>query len=222
MYEHNANQLIMPDEFFLPFGGQLNPDNRWDVMASLIPWAEIEEEYIKRLGDASQGSKAYSVRLALGSLIIKEKMGLSDEETVLSITENPYLQYFIGLHAFQEKAPFDSSSMTHFRKRFDADFINELNERIVQKQQQSSFQKSSKNDPSDNDDGTPPAGGLYNSQQIQPPHPQGKLMLDAACAAADMTYPTDFGVLNNARENRAGIIYAHQATLVGNQRKPRI
>src|SRR5690625_669315 len=102
MYEHNANQLIMPDEFFLPFGGQLNPDNRWVVMASLIPWAEIEEEYIKRLGDASQGSKAYSVRLALGSLIIKEKMGLSDEETVLSITENPYLQYFIGLQEFQQ------------------------------------------------------------------------------------------------------------------------
>lgn len=28
MYEDNANQLIMPSEFFLPFGGSLNPDNR--------------------------------------------------------------------------------------------------------------------------------------------------------------------------------------------------
>jgi len=221
MYEHNANQLIMPDEFFLPFGGQLNPDNRWVVMASLIPWAEIEEEYIKRLGDASQGSKAYSVRLALGSLIIKEKMGLSDEETVLSITENPYLQYFIGLHAFQEKAPFDSSSMTHFRKRFDADFINELNERIVQKQQKSSFQKSSKNDPSDNDDGTPPAGGSTKSKQNQPPHHQGKLMLDATCAPSDITYPTDIGLLNKAREKLEGIIDTLHAPLVGKQRKPR-
>lgn len=91
MYEHNANQLIMPDEFFLPFGGRLNPDNRWVVMASLIPWAEVEVEYVKSLGDPNQGSRAYRVRLALGSLIIKEKLGLSDEETVLSITENPYL-----------------------------------------------------------------------------------------------------------------------------------
>src|SRR5690625_4001407 len=141
MYEHNANQLIMPDEFFLPFGGSLNPDNRWIVMASLIPWAEVETEYKKRLGTLNEGSKAYSVRLALGSLIIKEKLRLSDEETVLAITENPYLQYFIGLHSFQEKAPFNASSMTHFRKRFDPDFINEINEHIVQKHQESESAK---------------------------------------------------------------------------------
>src|SRR5690625_4422653 len=158
MYTHNANQLIMPDEFFLPFGGRLNPDNRWVTMATLIPWAEIESEYIKRLGNTKEGSRAYSVRLALGSLIIKETLGLSDEETVLAITENPYLQYFIGLHEFQEEAPFDSSSMTHFRKRFDADFINDLNERIVQKQTETSSDKRSKNDPPDNDGGTPSSG----------------------------------------------------------------
>src|SRR5690625_2937956 len=125
MYTHNTNQLIMPDEFFLPFGGTLNPDNRWVVIASIIPWAEVESEYIKRLGKHNEGKKAYPVRLALGSLIIKEKMGLSDEETVLAITENPYLQYFIGLQEFQQKKPFDASSMTHFRKRFDADFIQD-------------------------------------------------------------------------------------------------
>src|SRR5690625_6268235 len=152
MYEHNANQLIMPDEFFLPFGGSLNPDNRWIVMASLIPWAEVETEYKKRLGTLNEGSKAYSVRLALGSLIIKEKLRLSDEETVLAITENPYLHYFIGLHSFQEKAPFNASSMTHFRKRFDPDFINEFHEHIVQKHQES---ESAKNDALAADDATP-------------------------------------------------------------------
>src|SRR5699024_11606740 len=73
-----------------------------------------------------------------------EKLGLSDDETVLAITENPYLQYFIGLHVFQEKAPFDPSSMTHFRKRFDADFINNLNERIVREQQEAESQNHSK------------------------------------------------------------------------------
>src|SRR5699024_7730565 len=97
MYGHNANQLIMPDEFFLPFGGQLNPANRCVVIASLLHWAEIEPDYIKRLGDPYQGKKAYPVRLALGSLLIKEKLVLSDDETVLAITEKPYLQYYIGL-----------------------------------------------------------------------------------------------------------------------------
>lgn len=224
MYEHNANQLIMPDEFFLPFGGRLNPDNRWVVMASLIPWAEVEVEYVKSLGDPNQGSRAYPVRLALGSLIIKEKLGLSDEETVLSITENPYLQYFIGLHEFQEKAPFDASSMTHFRKRFDADFINDLNERIVQKQQETSSQKQSKNDPPDNDGGTPSSGSSNNSTQPekdQSSSNQGKLLLDATCAPSDITYPTDIGLLNEAREKLEGIIDTLHSPLVGKKRKPR-
>lgn len=35
--------------------------------------------------------------MALGSLIIKEKLGISDRETVEQIRENPYLQDFIGL-----------------------------------------------------------------------------------------------------------------------------
>jgi hypothetical protein len=36
--------------------------------------------------------------MALGALIIKEKLGISDRETVEQIKENPYyLQYFIGL-----------------------------------------------------------------------------------------------------------------------------
>ncbi|GFZ87456.1 hypothetical protein GCM10010978_29090 [Compostibacillus humi] len=66
--------------------------------------------------DPTQGNKAFSVRIALGSLIIKERMNWSDEETVAQITENPYLQYFIGLPEFQEKAQFDASLMDPFPK----------------------------------------------------------------------------------------------------------
>jgi hypothetical protein len=65
MYTHNANQLIMPDEFFLPFGGRLNPDNRWITMATLIPWVEVEADYIKCLGNPNEGNKAYPVRLGI-------------------------------------------------------------------------------------------------------------------------------------------------------------
>jgi len=220
MYTHNANQLIMPDEFFLPFGGRLNPDNRWIVMASLIPWADVESDYVKRLGNANEGSKAYPARLALGSLIIKEKMGLSDEETVLAITENPYLQYFIGLHEFQEEAPFDPSSMTHFRKRFDADFINQLNELIVKKQQENASDKRSKNDPPDQDGGTPPSGGSTKQAEPKKTH-QGKLLLDATCAPADITYPTDIGLLNTAREKLEKMIDTLHAPFIGKRRKPR-
>jgi len=51
MYEHNANQLIMPDEFFLPFKGTLNPDNRWVVRASFRgrDWNRIYEANTKSI-----------------------------------------------------------------------------------------------------------------------------------------------------------------------------
>jgi hypothetical protein len=41
-------------------------------MAKLIPWAEFEEEYAK-LFDAEKGAPAKPFRLALATLIIKEK-----------------------------------------------------------------------------------------------------------------------------------------------------
>src|SRR5699024_6104209 len=119
---------------------------------------------------------------------------------VHSITENPYLQYFIGLHEFQEKAPFDASSMTHFRKRFDADFINEINETIVKKQKDSSTSKRSENEPPDDDAGAPPTGGSTKSSAEDRSYHQGKLMLDATCAPSDIAYPTDVSLLNEARE----------------------
>jgi hypothetical protein len=42
------------------------------------------------------GLRAKSFRMALGALIIKEKLGISDRPRVEQIRENPYLQYFIG------------------------------------------------------------------------------------------------------------------------------
>ena len=55
--------------------------------------------------------------MALGALIIKEKLQISDEETVEQIRENPYLQFFTGLESYVDEAPFDPSLMVHFRKR---------------------------------------------------------------------------------------------------------
>jgi len=46
------------------------------------------------------GAPGKSFRMALGALIIKEKLGTSDRETVEQIQENPYLQYFIGMTEF--------------------------------------------------------------------------------------------------------------------------
>jgi transposase, IS5 family len=59
------------------------------------------------------------------------KLGISDEETVHQIAENLYLQYFIGFLRFKEGLPFADSLITHFRKRFSPDILNEVNEMIA-------------------------------------------------------------------------------------------
>ena len=82
------------EKFFLPFGGKLRSDNRWVKLAKRIPWHEFEETYARSFAGTGMGAPAKSVRIALGALIIKERLGMSDEETVCQIQENPYLQYF--------------------------------------------------------------------------------------------------------------------------------
>ena len=60
----------------LPFGGQLNCDNRWMKLHDLVPWKELEEiyrKYFSHLGRPGKGSQ-----LINGLLIVKHKMGMSD------------------------------------------------------------------------------------------------------------------------------------------------
>ena len=132
MYK-KAEQLETESENFeLPFGGKLAEDNRWVIMAKLVPWSEVEEEYAKKF-TILLGAPAKSSRMALGALIIKEKLGISDRETVEQIRENPYLQYFIGLKSYRNEAPFEASMLVHFRQRLEMDLVNKINSRICEK-----------------------------------------------------------------------------------------
>ncbi len=47
------------------------------------------------------------------------------------IVENPYLQYFWGLMAYQEEAPFHHSLLPTFRKHFTLDSLGKINEAIA-------------------------------------------------------------------------------------------
>ena len=57
-------------------------------MAELIPWLEFEAEYAQNF-PTEKGLRAKSFRMGLGALIIKEKLLISDRETVEQIRENP-------------------------------------------------------------------------------------------------------------------------------------
>jgi transposase, IS5 family len=130
MYRKETTEQIVFHDFILPFGGTLNRNNRWIKLAELIPWEEFEEKYAEQFSESGLGAPAKSFRVALGSLIIKEKMDIPDEEVVEQIRENHYLQYFIGKEEYRDELPFDSSMMVHFRKRITAEMLSEINERI--------------------------------------------------------------------------------------------
>lgn len=125
--EENWKQHKLED-FYLPFGGHLDEENRWVILSKKIPWAELESDYAETLSGNYRGAPAKSLRMALGALIIKEKLQISDREVVDQIRETPYLQYFIGQEGYKDEAPFDPSMMVYFRKRLGGELLQKANE----------------------------------------------------------------------------------------------
>jgi hypothetical protein len=190
MFRKMENQHRLDLDF--TFKVKIDATNRWVKLSNMIPWQSIEEQYAKNFKKL-KGRKAKPVRMALGALIIQQKCGYTDQETVDQITENPFLQYFIGLTEYQDKPVFDPSLMVHFRKRFTPEMLEEINEEIILR--------------ANNGDDEPPASGKKTKAQETSkdtfeiyPQNKGKLILDATCTPADIRYPMDLSLLNEARE----------------------
>lgn len=197
MYRICSPGQLSFENFYLPFGGKLSGTNRWVKLAELIPWEQVESNYSEQFS-AQMGAPAKSFRIALGSLIIREKLGTSDEETVEQIRENPYLQYFLGFSEYRDEAPFDPSLLVHFRKRLGVDLIAKVNEIVVQQMlatESATVALASEGDTTEQD-----------KDDDDPPPRQGQLILDATCAPADIAYPTDLGLLNQARKASEALI----------------
>ncbi len=197
MYRKLSHVEELP-EIGLYFEGRLNPENRWVKMAERLPWHELEADYAKHFKSCGRGEVALNVRLAMGALLIKEILGLSDRAVVDAVSENPYLQYFLGFKHFQTEPPFNASLMTHFRKRLSAEVINRFNEKVIEL---------ARRDVPPEDD-PPPDDGGKSSPDESPSEPKnaGTIIMDATCAPADIKYPTDLNLVNDARELSEGII----------------
>ncbi len=122
MYRPEDREQLFIEDFYLPFGGKLRKDNRWVRIGEIIPWTYIEEIYAQNLSRET-GRPALSARIAFGSIFISKYSSLTDEGTVAEIQENPYMQYFLGLHEFHDEPLFDPSMMVHFRKRFPVEEV---------------------------------------------------------------------------------------------------
>jgi hypothetical protein len=207
------NQISLA-EFISPFG-ELDQENRWVKIAGMIPWEMYEEKYAEQFCD-DNGSPAIKFRMAMGTLIIKQTTSHSDDEVVQDIIENPYMQFLIGLHEFTTTPPFSASSITNFRKYISAEMINEINNllfRAVYPEPGDVTEKPGNNDEDrDNDESDSQGGGdadshgnIENPTGSDAPN-KGTLILDATCAPADIAYPTDVNLLNEAREKLEAII----------------
>lgn len=182
----STNQLTI-DGFESPFDKKLNPENRWIKLSNALPWDELVSIYRKHFPVKEMGRPDLSPRLVLGSIIIKHMCDLDDRETVEQISENIYMQYFLGYSSFSDTPPFDASLFVEFRKRLGLEQINSLNEKILQVKLGIERKNSSKKD-ADNPD---------NDASIS--H-KGSLIIDATACPQDIAYPTDLNLLNDARE----------------------
>ena len=130
MYPKKESKKSTVENFKISSEWKPKEENRWVIMSKIIPWEEFEEEYAKNFSE-NKGAPAKPFRMALGSLIIKEILGISDRETVEQIKENPYLQYFIGLEVYENEEAFDASMLVHFRQRIGMDLVNQINKKMV-------------------------------------------------------------------------------------------
>ena len=112
-----------------PLEDMLDKSNRWYIKAGSIPWERLENELAPVLY-STRGAPAKPLRIMLGAMLIGDRLGLSDAETVRQIQENPYLQYFIGLKEFQHERVFSPLSLTLFRKKMTPKLMTDV-KRII-------------------------------------------------------------------------------------------
>lgn len=176
MIRYKSSKQLSLEGFELPFGGKLKKSNRWVKLSKVIPWDDFATSYYKTM-NANHGRPCKDARLVIGSLIIKHKLNLSDEETVLQIQENPYFQYFVGFSRFNDdKPPFAPSLFVEIRKRMGKEVFAEFENTILEKI------------------------GKGRGESKESVKNKGKLLVDATVAEQSVKYPTDINLLNEARE----------------------
>lgn len=207
----SPGQLVLSG-FETPFSQKLNPTNRWVLLAGKIPWDEVCNIYTRQLGVSRTGRPPISPRVVIGSLIIKHMCNLDDRETVAQIAENMYMQYFLGYSSFNPEPPFDASLFVEFRSRMGMEQIGAINARIHALYQDITAKTSGtkiKKDEGNDGPGTKqePVEAVTNKEELpEAGTNKGRVLFDATACPQNIAYPTDLGLLSEAREKSQELI----------------
>jgi IS5 family transposase len=180
MYNYNSKNQLKIEEFKTDFEMALDPRNRWVRLSSITPWDDLVREYVKSL-NPNIGTPGLDPRVAVGSLIVKHKLNLSDEETIRTIQENIFIQYFLGLDRYHPQPLFHPTVFVDLRKRMGVDNYDRVNQKIIQFARGQELQKK----------------GMGQKRVRKN---WGVLQLDATVADQYIKYPNDLELLNDSRE----------------------
>lgn len=69
LFQHTGQLAI--EEFHSPFGGKLDPSNRWVLLHKLIPWTPLESHYAPQFSTKT-GAPAKPFQMAFGAVYIQQ------------------------------------------------------------------------------------------------------------------------------------------------------
>jgi len=207
--DHSSKQTVL--DFYLPFGGKLNSENRWVKLAEIIPWDALGAVYNSNF-NPRMGPPAIPSRVVIGAMILKHMKNLSDEEVIEDIRENPYCQYFLGFEIFQDRTVFVPSLFVEIRKRLGLEQLHEINELFLSKiAEKEDAEPPNPGKPegqptvqelADNTTDSTAEAVEENPDEVR----RGMLIIDASVAPSDIRYPTDVDLLNTAREKAEDLV----------------
>jgi len=201
MIRYQSNNQISIEEFKTPFQMKLDKNNRWVKLSQTIPWDNLAEVYYQSMS-IDQGKPSIDARRIIGSIIIKHKLQLSDEETVMQIQENPYLQYFLGYSSYESDPIFSPTLLVEIRKRIGIDKFNKMSTLLIDKafreseNQNSRKRKKTKHEIEEREED--------DNLEADEGKLKGTLIIDATVAEHAIKYPNDLDLLNDVAANIQG------------------
>jgi hypothetical protein len=204
--------------FKTPFQVRLDKENRWVKLGESMPWDALAKIYYRSMS-SDMGAPAIDARIVIGAMIIKHKMKLDDRETIETIRENMYMQYFLGLSEYTYEDVFDRSLFTALRYRLGADKFDAMTRQIIlRSEKKEDAAEKDLNDPGNNmtmnkldrdieeTDLKGNEGSKETATEENPVNNKGKLIMDATVADQMIAYPTDLGLLARSREESERLI----------------